>query len=87
MSDTCYYNAFDQLDAANNSNMFPDIIVKRISGNEKKNVMSQVKFNRYPNIQNPGNLWYHDHAMRLTQYNVQYGLTGIYILRDPAIES
>ena len=49
--------------------------------------MSQVKFNRYPNIQNPGNLWYHDHAMRLTQYNVQYGLTGMYILRDPAIES
>jgi FtsP/CotA-like multicopper oxidase with cupredoxin domain len=37
------------------------------------------------NVQNPGNLWYHDHAMHLTQYNVANGLYGIYIIRDPKV--
>jgi FtsP/CotA-like multicopper oxidase with cupredoxin domain len=40
------------------------------------------KVNRYPNKQNPGTLWYHDHAMRLTTFNAQHGLAGFYILRD-----
>jgi FtsP/CotA-like multicopper oxidase with cupredoxin domain len=35
--------------------------------------------NRYPNKQNPGTLWYHDHAMRLTNFNVKHGLAGLYI--------
>ncbi len=48
--------------------------------------MNQTKISRYPNKQNPGNLWYHDHAMRLTQYNVQNGLAGLYILRDDDVE-
>jgi len=45
-----------------------------------------AKISRYPNRQNPGNLWYHDHAMRLTDYNVKFGLSGLYILRDSEIE-
>jgi FtsP/CotA-like multicopper oxidase with cupredoxin domain len=45
-----------------------------------------AKINRYPNIQNPGNLWYHDHAMRLTAFNVGRGLSGAYILRNPIVE-
>ena len=36
--------------------------------------------NRYENVQPPGNLWYHDHAMDLTRANVFHGLSGNYII-------
>jgi spore coat protein A len=38
----------------------------------------------YPNAQFPTTLWYHDHALGMTRINVFSGLTGFYILRDPA---
>ena len=46
-----------------------------------------AKINRYPNAQNPGTLWYHDHAMRLTNYNAISGLAGLYLIRDPKVET
>ncbi|GLT35025.1 hypothetical protein SLA2020_095100 [Shorea laevis] len=41
---------------------------------------------RYFNNQQPGNLWYHDHALGLTRVNLLAGLIGAYIVRDPAVE-
>ena len=38
--------------------------------------------NIYPNIQLPGSLYYHDHAMASTGLNVYKGLSGMYILRN-----
>lgn len=70
LSDKCYYDAFDQYDTAKNFYMPPEVVVKRLEDDEDILVLPQAKVNRYPNIQNPGNLWYHDHAMRLTLYNV-----------------
>ena len=46
-----------------------------------------VKVNRYENVQPPGNLWYHDHAMHITQDNVGHGLLGDYIIFDPAVDA
>lgn len=61
----------------------PNIILRDINtGEVKKN----YKINRYPNQQNPGSLWYHDHSMHLTSFNVQNGLSGYYILRDEKVE-
>ena len=40
----------------------------------------------YPNQQQPGNLWYHDHSMGLTRVNLLAGLLGSYIIRDHPIE-
>ncbi|KAL6007447.1 Leucine permease transcriptional regulator [Asimina triloba] len=40
----------------------------------------------YRNIQQPGNLWYHDHAMGLTRVNLLAGLIGSYVIRQPDIE-
>jgi spore coat protein A len=37
---------------------------------------------RYPNTQRATMLWYHDHALGLTRYNVMLGLAGVYLLRD-----
>lgn len=37
----------------------------------------------YPNVQDPGTLWYHDHALGITRLNVYAGLAGFYLLRDP----
>ena len=36
----------------------------------------------YPNDQQATALWYHDHAMNITRWNVMTGLTGMYIIRD-----
>ncbi|XVF85332.1 hypothetical protein PTKIN_Ptkin17bG0109300 [Pterospermum kingtungense] len=40
----------------------------------------------YNNNQQPGNLWYHDHAMGLTRVNLLAGLIGAYIIRHPDVE-
>ena len=36
----------------------------------------------YPNGQESATLWYHDHAMAVTRFNVYAGLAGFYLLRD-----
>ncbi|GAA2500654.1 multicopper oxidase family protein [Winogradskya humida] len=36
----------------------------------------------YPNRQRASGLWYHDHAMNLTAYQVYAGLAGQYLIRD-----
>ena len=36
----------------------------------------------YTNDQQATLLWYHDHAMGITRYNVYAGLAGLYIIRD-----
>ncbi|XP_044494609.1 multicopper oxidase LPR1-like [Mangifera indica] len=42
---------------------------------------------RYRNMQQPGNLWYHDHAVGLTRVNLLAGLIGAYIIRDQLVEA
>ncbi len=37
----------------------------------------------YPNLQEPGTLWFHDHALGITRLNVYAGLAGFYFLKDP----
>ncbi|KAF5751855.1 Cupredoxin superfamily protein isoform 1 [Tripterygium wilfordii] len=41
----------------------------------------------YRNNQQPGNLWYHDHAIGLTRENLLAGLLGTYIIRHPVVEA
>jgi spore coat protein A len=40
----------------------------------------------YPNAQEPGTLWFHDHALGVTRTNVYSGLATFYFLRDPQNE-
>jgi spore coat protein A, manganese oxidase len=40
----------------------------------------------YPNLQEPGTLWFHDHALGITRLDVYAGLAGFYFLKDPARE-
>jgi FtsP/CotA-like multicopper oxidase with cupredoxin domain len=37
----------------------------------------------YNNTQEPGTLWFHDHALGLTRTNVYSGLEAFYFIRDP----
>jgi spore coat protein A len=39
----------------------------------------------YPNNQDAGTLWFHDHALGITRLNVYMGMAGVYLVRD-AIE-
>ncbi|KAK9052221.1 hypothetical protein SSX86_028849 [Deinandra increscens subsp. villosa] len=41
----------------------------------------------YHNLQQPGNLYYHDHAMGLTRVNILAGLFGAYIIRHEKVEA
>ncbi|GAA3343058.1 multicopper oxidase domain-containing protein [Amorphoplanes nipponensis] len=41
----------------------------------------------YPNQQRATALWYHDHAMNLTAYQVYAGLAGTYLIRDDEEEA
>ncbi len=84
LDDDCYYSQFDKADGDNSVYHPPDIIVNAVE--DENYEKSRTKISRYPNKQNPGNLWYHDHAMRLTLFNVRHGLAGMYILRDPEVE-
>lgn len=36
----------------------------------------------YPNNQRAATMWYHDHAMAVTRFNVPTGLAGFYLIRD-----
>jgi spore coat protein A len=36
----------------------------------------------YPNNQQAGYLWYHDHSLGVTRLNVYMGLAGLYLMRD-----
>ncbi|HVZ35624.1 MAG TPA: multicopper oxidase domain-containing protein, partial [Polyangiaceae bacterium] len=42
------------------------------------------KLYTYPNDQNAGTYWYHDHALDRTAPHVYQGLAGFYIIHDPA---
>ncbi len=44
----------------------------------------QSKIYTYPNGLQGTTLWYHDHAMGTTRYNVYAGLSGMYVVDDPA---
>ncbi|KAL1531926.1 Leucine permease transcriptional regulator [Salvia divinorum] len=44
------------------------------------------KVYNYHNLQHPGTLWYHDHAMGLTRVNLLAGLVGAYVIRQPGLE-
>lgn len=40
----------------------------------------------YPNSQEPGTPWFHDHALGATRTNVYSGMAAFYFIRDPARE-
>lgn len=44
--------------------------------------VGQTTRTTYPNRQEATTLWYHDHAMAVTRFNVYAGLAGFYLIRD-----
>ena len=42
----------------------------------------QAALDAYPNDQRAAMLWYHDHVMGVTRFNVYAGLAGLWIVRD-----
>ncbi|MGU3293917.1 multicopper oxidase family protein [Williamsia sp. M5A3_1d] len=53
-------------------------------GNPERLLMprSGTAIHHYPNRQDAGHLWYHDHAMGITRSNVYAGLAGNFLMRD-----
>jgi FtsP/CotA-like multicopper oxidase with cupredoxin domain len=42
----------------------------------------ETQLAEYPNQQAATALWYHDHGMDITRFNISAGLTGMYLIRD-----
>lgn len=40
----------------------------------------------YPNTQQAGTIWFHDHALGATRLNVFAGMAGVYPIMDPGVE-
>lgn len=57
------------------------------AGFKEKGPTWTKKTYHYHNMQQPGNLWYHDHAMGLTRINLLAGLVGAYIVRHHDVET
>lgn len=53
----------------------------------KEDISQKIKVIKVNNDQAPGLLFYHDHAMKSTLYNVQNGLGGLWVIHDPEIEA
>ncbi|CAL4964960.1 unnamed protein product [Urochloa decumbens] len=53
---------------------------------ERGPAWSQATYS-YPNVQPPGNLWYHDHALGLTRANLLAGLLGAYVIEKPEVDT
>src|SRR5207253_4752233 len=49
---------------------------------ENASLSGQVTTSDYANDQQATLLWYHDHAMGITRFNVSAGLAGLYPIRD-----
>ncbi|WP_448331932.1 O-aminophenol oxidase PhsA [Streptomyces sp. DSM 41534] len=43
---------------------------------------AEIQYATYPNSHRACALWYHDHAMHITRWNVYTGLAGMYLVRD-----
>ncbi|KAE8730109.1 Multicopper oxidase LPR1 [Hibiscus syriacus] len=56
------------------------------AGFKEKGPTWSKRIYHYNNNQQPGNLWYHDHAMGLTRVNLLAGLIGAYVIRHPEVE-
>lgn len=44
--------------------------------------VNQSKLSSYPNDQRSTSLWYHDHGLNTTRFNVYSGLAGFWMIRD-----
>lgn len=53
----------------------------------EESLKKRTKVIKVNNDQAPGLLFYHDHAMKSTLYNVQYGLGGLWVITDPKVEA
>ncbi len=49
---------------------------------ENAMLTGQRRLSSYPNRQRSAQLWYHDHAMDITRFNVMTGLAGFWFIRD-----
>jgi FtsP/CotA-like multicopper oxidase with cupredoxin domain len=49
---------------------------------ENASLSGQATTSNYTNDQQATLLWYHDHAMGITRFNVYAGLAGLYLIRD-----
>jgi spore coat protein A len=58
-------------------------VPSRFDGQPEYTILpGEIDVYEYPNHQDPGILWYHDHALGITRLNVYSGMAGFYLMAD-----
>jgi spore coat protein A len=82
--DTCAHGPNDWGDAKRiSTHLHGGHVPARVDGQPEYTILpGETDVYEYPNNQEAGTVWYHDHALGITRLNVYAGMAGFYLIAD-----
>ncbi|MDX1697793.1 MAG: multicopper oxidase family protein, partial [Thiohalobacterales bacterium] len=82
--DTCAHGPNDWGNAKRiSTHLHGGHVPARVDGQPEYTILpGETDTYRYPNNQEAGSVWYHDHALGITRLNVYSGMAGFYLIAD-----
>ncbi|MGB5719044.1 MAG: multicopper oxidase family protein, partial [Gammaproteobacteria bacterium] len=82
--DTCAHGPNDWGDAKRiSTHLHGGHVPARVDGQPEFTILpGETDIYEYPNNQEAGTVWYHDHALGITRLNVYSGMAGFYLIAD-----
>ncbi len=82
--DTCAHGPNDWGDAKRiSTHLHGGHVPARVDGQPEYTILpGETDIYEYPNNQEAGTVWYHDHALGITRLNVYAGMAGFYLIAD-----
>ena len=82
--DTCAHGPNDWGDAKRiSTHLHGGHVPARVDGQPEFTILpGEIDIYEYPNNQEAGTVWYHDHALGITRLNVYAGMAGFYLIAD-----
>ena len=82
--DTCAHGPNDWGDAKRiSTHLHGGHVPARVDGQPEFTILpGEIDIYEYPNNQEAGTVWYHDHALGITRLNVYSGMAGFYLIAD-----
>ena len=82
--DTCAHGPNDWGDAKRiSTHLHGGHVPARVDGQPEFTILpGEIDIYEYPNNQEAGSVWYHDHALGITRLNVYSGMAGFYLIAD-----
>jgi spore coat protein A len=82
--DTCAHGPNDWGDSKRiSTHLHGGHVPARVDGQPEFTILpGEIDIYEYPNNQEAGTVWYHDHALGITRLNVYAGMAGFYLIAD-----